>query len=196
MSPILGIFASAITGNLVTSSYESIATVTVGSGGAADVTFSSIPSTYTHLQIRTIGRSSNSANNGVSMRIQLNSDTGSNYSQHYLGTYQGAGSTTESVGAANTSSIYIGTIPDNNIMADLYAGTIIDILDYKDNNKYKTLRSLSGYDFNGATSGYSYFNLQSGNWRNTNAITSIKLFGAAGNFMQYSQFALYGIKGA
>jgi len=196
LSPILGIFASAITGNLVTSSYESIATVTVGSGGAADVTFSSIPSTYTHLQIRTIGRSSNSANNGVSMRIQLNSDTGSNYSQHYLGTYQGAGSTTESVGAANTSSIYIGTIPDNNIMADLYAGTIIDILDYKDNNKYKTLRSLSGYDFNGATSGYSYFNLQSGNWRNTNAITSIKLFGAAGNFMQYSQFALYGIKGA
>ena len=193
MSPILGIYASA--NFRVATSYESIATTTVGAGGAADVTFSSIPSTYTHLQIRTIGRSSNSANNGVSMRIQLNSDTGSNYSQHYLGTYQGAGSATESVGAANTSSIYIGTIPDNNIMADLYAGTIIDILDYKDTNKNKTLRSLSGYDFNGATSGYSYLNLQSGNWRNTNAITSIKLFGAAGNFMQYSQFALYGIKG-
>jgi hypothetical protein len=196
MSLILGILDSGGAAAGGGTSYESIATVTVGSGGAADIQFTSIPSTYTHLQIRTIGRSSNSANNGISMRIQLNSDTGSNYSQHYLGTFQGASSATESVGAANTSSIYIGTIPDNNIMADLYAGTIIDILDYKNTNKYKTLRALSGYDFNGATSGYSYLNLHSGNWRNTNAITSIKLFGAAGNFMQYSQFALYGIKGS
>jgi hypothetical protein len=50
--PILGIIASAITGNLVTTSYESIETVTVGSGGSATVTFSSIPATYTHLQIK------------------------------------------------------------------------------------------------------------------------------------------------
>jgi hypothetical protein len=55
--PILGIIASAITGNLVTTSYESIATVTVGGGGAATVAFTSIPATYTHLQIRGIGRS-------------------------------------------------------------------------------------------------------------------------------------------
>jgi hypothetical protein len=53
--PILGIIASAITGNLVTTSYESIETVTVGSGGSATVlTFSSIPATYTHLQIRVL----------------------------------------------------------------------------------------------------------------------------------------------
>lgn len=32
--------------------YDSIATTTVGAGGAASITFSSIPSTYQHLQIR------------------------------------------------------------------------------------------------------------------------------------------------
>jgi hypothetical protein len=61
--PILGIIASAITGNLVTTSYESIATVTVGGGGSATIDFTSIPATYTHLQIRGIARSTNG--NGI-----------------------------------------------------------------------------------------------------------------------------------
>lgn len=193
--PILGVIDSAKSGHLwPANSYYQIATTTVGSGSAADITFSSIPATYTHLQIRGIARSTNGSINGISVNMQFNSDTNTNYSQHYLGTYQGAGSATESVGAANTSSIYIGAIPNDGLMASLYSGHTIDILDYKDTNKYKTVRSLSGYDFNGATTGYSYLNLHSGNWRNGNAITSIKLYGASGNFMQYSSFALYGIK--
>jgi hypothetical protein len=82
--PILGIIASAITGNLVTTSYESIATVTVGSGGAANVEFTSIPATYTHLQVRGIGRSLE-ANTGVDVQyLRFNSDTGSNYAWHQL----------------------------------------------------------------------------------------------------------------
>lgn len=175
--------------------YQSIATVTVSSN-VSEITFSSIPATYTHLQIRGIARSTNGSVNGISVNMQFNSDTATNYSQHYLGTYQGAGSATEAVGAANTSSIYIGAIPNDGLMASLYSGHTIDILDYKDTNKYKTVRALSGYDFNGATTGYSYLNLHSGNWRNTNAITSIRLFGASGDFKQYTQFALYGIKGS
>ena len=50
--PILGVIDSAKTGNL--SSYESIQTITVGSGGASTIVFSSIPSTYAHLQIRAL----------------------------------------------------------------------------------------------------------------------------------------------
>jgi hypothetical protein len=60
-----------------------------------------------------------------------------------------------------------------------------------DNNKHKTVRGLAGWDANGS----GYGGISSGVWRNTNAVTSINLV-PSGNFMQYTQFALYGIKGA
>jgi hypothetical protein len=188
---------SLLAGNTAFSpgNYESIATVTVGSGGAANIEFTSIPSTYTHLQIRGIGRNSQAATGGQSMYMQFNSDTGANYSRHYLGAYQGEASAVWAGGAANESFIVAFLLPTNNLSSNIFAGGVIDILDYKDTNKYKTTRSFGGYDMNGATTGYNYLNLNSGNWRSTNAITSIKLYGASSDFMQYSQFALYGIKG-
>jgi hypothetical protein len=76
--------------------------------------------------------------------------------------------------------------------ANVFGTFIIDILDYANTSKYKTQRGLGGADLNG--SGYISFN--SGNWRNTNAITSISLTPLYGSqFAQYSSFALYGIKG-
>ena len=81
MNPILGIIASSMLG--VTSSYESIATTTVGALGASSVTFSSIPSTYKHLQLRWIARSNRVAAQDF-VDIRLNSDTGANYSAHLL----------------------------------------------------------------------------------------------------------------
>jgi len=178
--PILGIIASSKL--TVSNSYESIATVTVGSGGAADVTFSSIPATYTHLQIR--GISNNSA--AQSTYIRLNGDTASNYSWHVL---YGNGSSTFS---ANSTSSNIMYSMYSSTTASIFGVTVTDILDYKDTNKYTTIRVLTGYDTNGAGDVLLY----SGNWRSTSAVTSIVLFPASGNFNQYSQFALYGIKGA
>ena len=64
------------------SSYESIATTTVGAGGATDVTFSSIPSTYQHLQIRALAGNNNGSTGVGSFYVQLNADTGNNYSWH------------------------------------------------------------------------------------------------------------------
>jgi len=76
--------------------------------------------------------------------------------------------------------------------ASVFAAYVIDILDYANTNKYKTSRNLAGYDNNSG----GRVSLNSGNWRNTNAITSITLTCRSDNFQQYSQFALYGIKGA
>jgi hypothetical protein len=74
-----------------------------------------------------------------------------------------------------------------------FGANIIDILDYANTNKYKTTRTLSGGDNNG--SGFVQF--MSGNWRNTNAVTSIDIFQVDGDTIaEYSQFALYGIKGS
>jgi hypothetical protein len=68
---------------------------------------------------------------------------------------------------------------------------ILDILDYADTNKFKTTRSLTGFDRNGAGS----VSFNSGNWRSGSAITSIRLFAGNNAFAQYSSLALYGIKG-
>jgi hypothetical protein len=190
--PILGIIASSITGGLVTTAYDSIATVTVGGGGAAYAEFTSIPATYTHLQIRGIPKAVGTANIAVNGLFQINSDTGSNYSRHLL---DGNGSSATSTASASQSSIVFCPIPDSNISGSgsMFGGFVMDILDYANTNKYKTVRSLSGYDLNHAT--YGALRFYSGLWMNTNAITSIKLYADGVNLAQYSSFALYGIKG-
>ncbi len=182
MSPILGIIASQ---NYPRTSYESIATVTVGSGGSATVDFTSIPSTYTHLQIRSLARTDYAGLN-ASLNFRLNSDTGSNYSYHAV--YEGGGVTT--IAASNVAFGEAGQVTGATATSTCFGVMVLDILDYANTNKFKTTRSLAGWDSN--TSGQVLF--YSSNWRSTSAITSIRLSAGAGNFIQYSQFALYGIK--
>jgi hypothetical protein len=189
VSPILGIIASskfAAVGD-----FESIATVSVGSGGAANVEFTSIPATYTHLQVRGISRATGtpSATSFNLLYVELNSDTGSNYSEHRL---EGNGSTVSASGSANTTKMNASIESGSNQTASVFGVAIIDILDYANTNKYKTIRGLGGADSNGSGA----LGLQSGSWRSTNAITSVKLTPQANNFDQYTTFALYGCKSA
>jgi hypothetical protein len=188
--PILGIMASSITGGLVTGAYESIATTTL-STATASVTFSSIPATYTHLQIRGIARTNDTDVNFDYAKLRFNSDSGSNYADHIL---FGDGASASSLGFASQSENWIQRLASNGIgNASIFGTFVIDILDYVNTNKYKTTRILGGVDANG--SGRNY--LTSGLWRNTNAISSLVITPGAGtNFLQYSSFALYGIKGA
>jgi len=171
-----------------TNSYESIATVTVGSGGSSTITFSSIPSTYTHLQIRYIARGTTSATN-TGLWIYFNSDTAANYSAHQL---YADGSTVGSnaYGGNPTSSTYVGYITAATATASAFGVGVIDLLEYKNTNIYKTVRSLEGNDKNGSGN----MNLRSLNWRSTSAISTIVLQAETGNLAQYSQFALYGVK--
>lgn len=176
---VSGILAPPIAVSL--DSYDSIATTTL-STTASSVTFSSIAATYTHLQIRCMPLMSASDND---YRLQFNGDTAANYSRHYL---YGDGTTAASSGTANDTKILVGY---NAATYTNATTSIIDILDYANTNKYKTVRSLAGADKNGG----GYLFLFSGNWRNTAAVTSISLIAASGTFNQYSSFALYGIKG-
>jgi hypothetical protein len=188
VTPIsLGIFASA--NNTVATSFESIATVTVGSGGAANVEFTSIPGTYTHLQLRMIGRTEFASGVLDNIFMQFNSDTGTTYDLHNL---NGNGASA----AAGASTSRANVIPlrstSNGAGANTFGAAVCDILDYTNTNKYTTIRSLTGYDNNG--SGEIF--LLSGLWRSTSAITSIKIFQGVDDIAQYSHFALYGIKSA
>jgi hypothetical protein len=190
MAPILGIYASQISGHLFSPSgaWDSIATTTVGAGGQASVTFSSIPSTYTHLQIRALGRSS-FANTFSSIEIQFNADTGANYAWHYL---KGSGSAASS--SASTSDTVMRAIDfvSASQASGIFSAYTMDILDYTNTSKNTTMRIFGGADCNGSGG----MDLHSGAWFNTSAVTSIKLAASnASNFEQYSSFALYGIKG-
>ena len=193
--PILGVIASQITGHLSTNSFESIQTVTVGSGGQSSISFSSIPSTYKHLQIRALSRGTDAGNGGTGIRMRFNNDTASNYSWHLLTAYQGAsGGVSAGVGTTQTGMLIAEQSTAGNA-ASIFTGFVTDILEYSNTNIYKTARSLSGYDISGSTSGYNYLDFMSSNWRSTSAVNQIDLFCQAGNFAQYSSFALYGIKG-
>jgi hypothetical protein len=167
----------------VVGDYESIATVN-GTGSSGVITFTSIPSTYKHLQIRGVGGSTTTGSYSV---LNINGDTGSNYKQHWL---QGAGSGTPGagVGSGPTSIDLYSTA---NATANSQAAFVIDILDYTSTNKNKTIRSFAGVDNNGS----GFVDLDSGLYFATPAaITSLSFTINAGSWRTTSSFALYGIK--
>jgi hypothetical protein len=172
-----------------TNSYESIATVNVGVLGAASVTFSSIPATYTHLQVRYIGRD-NRASASDDLMFRLNSDaTTANYNSHRLYGDGSAVSADRVTGFAGTLSAFVTGATAG---ASMFGAGVTDILDYANTNKYKTTRSIGGNDQNGS----GFVSFISGLWMSTSAITNIEIIPLNGTlFTQYSSFALYGIKG-
>jgi hypothetical protein len=164
------------------SSYESIATVTATSG--TTVTFSSIPSTYQHLQIRYYAARSGGAGQ---LNVRFNSDAGSNYAYHRL---RGEGTTASATGGASSARVELLNAVQDSTNAYKASG-IIDIHDYASTTKAKTLRNLSGWDANGSGA----IILSSGLWTSTAAISSIT-FDILGDTFDTSFFSLYGIKGA
>ena len=170
--------------------FQSIATVIVGSGGAANAQFTSIPATFTHLQIRSTARADNAdPNNGF--KIQFNSDTGSNYTRREI---YSNGSTLNAEGSASIGFAYADYAATGATAASLLFGvSIIDILDYSNTNKQKTLKALSGND----RAGSGNLAIGSSLWVDTDAITSILIEPlSSANWVEHSHFALYGIKGA
>ena len=191
MSPILGTLASQFSGKSF-SSFESIQTVTVGSGGQSSASFTSIPATYTHLQLRWIGRASQ-ANTGLGVYMRINNNTGSNYARHWL---RGDGTAASSANSVSDNLISLGGVPGANSPSSIFGVGIIDILDYANTNKYKTIRSMQGTNQN-TTADDNIFLASGFMFANTDAVTRIDVVADSGGvgFVQYSQFALYGIKG-
>lgn len=186
-----GILASQISGHLG-GDFESISTVTVGSGGSSTITFSSIPSTYKHLQIRGFAQCNRATYGTDDLNVRFNSDTGSNYAWHRL---YGTGTAAEAGAFPNSNIMQIiaGTGTGN---GNTFAATVIDILDYANTSKNKTMRTLSGDDLNGTVAGYGgYAAMSSGVWFSTAAISTITIVVNTGaSFNQHTSFALYGIK--
>lgn len=181
MATPIGILASMMSAHL--SSFESIQTVTVGAGGVTTISLTAIPQTYKHLQLRLIGGSSVAP----AVLVRFNADAASNYSGHYL---SGNGAT-PSAGWGLSTACYICQQAGLGTSGSMFGVAIADILDYTNANKYKTLRSIGGWDQNGSGA----IDLNSGNWRSASAITQIDLImGAGANWTIGSSVALYGSK--
>jgi len=167
-------------------------TTTLGTA-TASVTFSSIPQNYSHLQVRIWGY--NTSGSDRTLYLQLNSDSGSNYRNHWL---SGNGSAA-SAGADSAATTGILPLNANSSQTGFNGDStkasvvIMDILDYKDTNKYTTVRTLGGWEGNGT--GYAYF--ASGLWMNTAAVSTLYFqLPYSTNFGSGTTFALYGIKTA
>lgn len=171
---------------------EPIATTLVGSGGVNQVTFNDIPQTYKHLQLRIMARSTIADTNDFVI-IKFNGDSGANYTYHYL---RGDGTSASAQGSGYGTSDYLrsaGFISGANATSQVFGASVVDILDYANTSKLKTIRTLTGKDANSNNSDGRIY-LWSLLWGSTDAITSINLTTQA-NIAQYSRFSLYGIKG-
>lgn len=167
--------------------FESIATLT-SPGSAA--TFSSIPNTYKSLQLRIMFFQSGNGQLG----LQCNSDTGTSnaaYTYHTIYANVGMGGT-GAAGVVNTDQTYMSY---NSVFnTTTYPSVvIIDIHDYASTSKYKTIRSVLGANSNGAATNDG-IDIQSGLWKNTAALSTLKVFIAGTSFGTGSTFALYGVK--
>ena len=161
-----------------------IQTVTVGSGGASSISFTSIPQTYTDLVLKISSRGTNSGT-AVAYEISFNGNT-SNFSSIILG---GNGSSVFSysnqprrIGLTSAAGATASTFANGEIYIPNYAGS---------NNKSYSADAVSE---NNATS--AEIAMFAGLWSNTAAITSVTLTPQFDNFAQYSTATLYGVTSA
>lgn len=166
-------------GGGASTSYELIQTIN-GNGSSVQIDFTSVPSTYKHLQLRFVS----TVTDNTECFIRLNSDTAANYYSHYL---KGNGSTTSS-GSNSFSAIYVATISSGS--GGYNVAGVVDILDYASTAKNTTVRSLSG-----VSNVTKEIGLYSGAWFNTAAVNTVSFRQGGYAFPTTSRFSLYGLKG-
>ena len=169
-------------------SFESIATTTVGSGGSSTITFASIPQTYSHLQLRMLARGT-TGTTILENNVRYNGVT-SAYSRQLM--YGDGASVTGDHRANGDSAFFMSWFAGGSAASNIFGVCLMDILDYTNTNKFTTTRVLTGVELNGS----GYVGQVSSYFSSTSAISSIVITPLSGNYTEYSHFALYGIKAA
>ena len=190
--PIAGVIASSISGHLQTGNFFKIATVTAA-GGETSLSFNSIPGTYKHLQIRGIAQDTYHATVGSLVPLmQFNGDTGTNYAYHYIWGAPSSGIALAGGGATN-NGINLPKMVPYGLSTSIFGVGIIDIVDYANTNKNKTVKCIGGTDANIGGNNNFAPDITSGLWMSTSAITSITINAAVTSFFAGSTFTLYGV---
>ena len=175
-------YSSMMAGSAFLTDFQLI-TTQVLSSAVASVTFSGIDQTYRHLQLRITARDTSAGTSNGPLYMTFNGDSAGNYSVHRL---SGNGSAVASSSSTSSSSMWVGDSIASGSTAGVYGAAIVDILDYSQTTKYKTIRNLSG------VTGTNIVDLTSGSWRNTAAVTSLTISAALATTAVGSRFSLYG----
>ena len=164
-----------------------ISTVTVGSGGAATIDFTSIPATYTDIVIKYSGRST-AAGNYQNVNIKINTDTGSNYTSKLLyGDGSAAGSDT-----TTTTFLKFMYIPFSSATASVFGSGELYFAKYA-GSIYKSMIADTVTENNATGSGSSIIGLAAGLWSSNSVINAITLTPNSGSWAEHSTASLYGI---
>jgi hypothetical protein len=158
-----------------------ISSVTVGSGGAASISFTGIPSTFTDLSILISGRDGSASG---TFEMRPNNATANRTTKELYGTGAAAGSQSQ-------TAFYFDMEP-NNFTASTFGSAQIYIPNYASSN-YKSMSTESVSENNSTT---SYVRLTAWLWSDTTAISSLYFYPSSGNIAQYSTAYLYGVKNA
>ena len=153
--------------------------IEVGSGGAASIVFDEIPATYTDLYLAISGR--NSANNVIGYMDINGASTNRTY--RILYGYNGSAAT-----SSGTSSETFFVVPSSGA-ANIFSSSSVYIPNYAGSTN-KSISVDSVTEWNGP---FAWTTIRAGLWSATDAITSLTLTLASGNFVQYSSATLYGI---
>ena len=162
--------------------YIKIATVTVGAGGAANMTFNSISGIYTDLLVKVSARNTVGTDH---VQIAFNGST----SVYTLKAIRGNGSAAASFNGSDfgiTAALESGYFSND---TSTFTNTEIYIPNYSGSNAKSV--SIDAVQEANATTAYAMLN--AGLWSGTSAITSIVLTGQANSFAQHSTATLYGI---
>lgn len=167
--------------------FELISAVTVGSGGAATIDFTSIPSTFTDLCIKLSARANN-AGTDIPIVITFNGST-TGYTDKAV---YGTGSATGSVGTGTGSGVYWNYQTGNSATSSTFGNGDIYIPNYAgSSNKSVSIDTVSE---NNATAAFTM--LTAALWSNTAAINRVTFTPNSASFLQYTTAYLYGVKNA
>jgi len=169
--------------------YTPISTVTVGSGGASSIDFTSISQSYTDLILKISARTSASGN-VLDLRIRVgngNVDTGSNYKYLEL---TGIPSASIVAGGGGTTDKFNTIHPGSSVTASTFGSVEVYVPNYASSDK----KSMSTDAITENNSSNTQLRLQAWLWDSTSTINTISIFPSSGTFDQYSTATLYGIK--
>lgn len=161
------------------------------SGSTGTFTFSDLPTSFTHLQLRLFGRSVENQSTPYDAVITLNQANPTTFAYHRV---SGDGSSATSTSLTSDNVIRSPLcIPNAAHTSNVFGVVIFDFLDFANTNKNKTVRITSGYSNNTtSTPAAGWVNFASSAWFSTTAINHMQLF-TFGNWASGSRADLYGI---
>jgi hypothetical protein len=183
-------YRSLLAGNNFTpvGAYDLISTTILPSSQSSVVfDVSSFASTYRHLQIRAVARTTSSGTGNDEILLRFNSDSGNSYARRQMISQNGNFSSSS---ASGINYIRAAEVTRNGNSSNIFGSFILDIFEPFSTEKRTVVRSFAG------TAGYTgtSIGLLSGLWNNTLAINEISLQPEANSFIAGSRFSIYGVK--